>query len=744
MSELKHVNYKSQEKYAALSTKDAETLYFVEFKGGTGITLSGSSISVDTSVIATQLDIQSVMEVAEGKTKTYITNKTLESDFNSQNDTITISKSSISLENSETVDVADLKPGDVFLLSDTNIPDRWVKSTTSSSVTLGKLETVSIDLNAYALKNNPVFTGTTFSFGQKSGTTLGTNAICLGADADATNNYAIAIGNGATVHNGAQYGIAIGYNAVNAGQYSISIGYTAKGNNNQAIAIGYNSKADDMYGIALGQGITNSGPNGIAIGNGSYITSYSDAIAIGRTTRAIRAETVAIGYKAKAESQGAVAIGVSTESMYNYSVALGGSALANANYATAIGAGSKAQAQYSFATSYGTAGGEQSIAIGRGTFASAKDSIVLGTYNVSDTGGSQTTRGTYQLIIGNGTSSSAKSNSLTLDWNGNMWFGGNLQCAGLTDGTTTKTMAQILAGGGGGGSTEPQFFRVTPGTTTFEEIVEKLEEGYIPYAYCDENGDFDDTDLSNNYLFMLDSYSSTCIIFNSYKTFYSSGYMRQYTLYRDSTEEWGGWRHTQNITNIEGTSNKLETISSSDKTNTKKYPSIKAMVDYINNESTIVKTNREATFTVKPKYEAYAELLSSTSSDSTRATVDTTYFSNVAIYVNVLGMQNCTLTVTGKNLKDKTLTLVEVDGLRTFSNLGVKYRESGESLKNLNDEVTLLGDTITLYYGGGPIATGSHFVLQVSTDGSTSEFATIDEVNDAITTAISNAIGGSY
>ena len=53
-----------------------------------------------------------------------------------------------------------------------------------------------------------------------------------------------------------------------------------------------------------------------------------------------------------------------------------------------------------------------------------------GEYNLVDTNGTITTRGKYAHIVGNGTSTSTRSNAHTLDWNGIGWFQGGLQVGG--------------------------------------------------------------------------------------------------------------------------------------------------------------------------------------------------------------------------------------------------------------------------------------------------------------------------
>lgn len=118
---------------------------------------------------------------------------------------------------------------------------------------------------------------------------------------------------------------------------------------------------------------------------------------------------------------------------------------------TASGFNSHAEGQNSKATSSEAhaeglatiASGVRSHAEGHSTKASGEDQHVFGRYNIEDT------ENKYVEIVGNGDVLHPDgSNARTLDWNGNEYIAGNLQASGLTDGTTTKTMSEILAGGG--------------------------------------------------------------------------------------------------------------------------------------------------------------------------------------------------------------------------------------------------------------------------------------------------------
>lgn len=72
------------------------------------------------------------------------------------------------------------------------------------------------------------------------------------------------------------------------------------------------------------------------------------------------------------------------------------------------------------------ASGSRSHSEGYYTTAQRRSQHVFGEYNVLDTTGSTTTKGSYIEIVGNGTSTSKRSNARTLDWNGNEILKGKL------------------------------------------------------------------------------------------------------------------------------------------------------------------------------------------------------------------------------------------------------------------------------------------------------------------------------
>ena len=87
--------------------------------------------------------IDDVAEKAEGKSTSYAISATTNPDFNSINDTLTLTASSTMTDTNGTqITLSDLKIGDNVYITENNIPDRWVSGKTSSNITFNKLETV--------------------------------------------------------------------------------------------------------------------------------------------------------------------------------------------------------------------------------------------------------------------------------------------------------------------------------------------------------------------------------------------------------------------------------------------------------------------------------------------------------------------------------------------------------------------------------------------------------------------------
>ena len=102
--------------------------------------------------------MQEVIEVAEGKTKTYVVDADTQGNapFKASTDTIAVS-SFVAIDGTQ-VSVTDLKVGDVILVTQTDYPDRWVggfgeESGLGRFAVLYKMETTKVDLSDYYTKS---------------------------------------------------------------------------------------------------------------------------------------------------------------------------------------------------------------------------------------------------------------------------------------------------------------------------------------------------------------------------------------------------------------------------------------------------------------------------------------------------------------------------------------------------------------------------------------------------------------
>ena len=171
---------------------------------------------------------------------------------------------------------------------------------------------------------------------------------------------------------------------------------------------------------------------GTVIGDNSYAEGFA-ATASGEYSHAEGCETEASGISSHAE-------GTDTEASGNFSHAEGSNTTASGHYSHTEGLRTTASGLYSHAEGTETeANGTASHVEGYHTKASRSYQHVQGKYNVEDTANK------YAHIVGNGKSEDARSNAHTLDWEGNAWFAGTVDCAGL------KVNGQEFTGGGSGG-----------------------------------------------------------------------------------------------------------------------------------------------------------------------------------------------------------------------------------------------------------------------------------------------------
>lgn len=182
-----------------------------------------------------------------------------------------------------------------------------------------------------------------------------------------------------------------------AGIYSTALGSACKATGNSSFATGLACEATGAYSTAVGKG--------------SFATGEA-AFATGLMTTAGR-EALANGRYCEATGRGSLATGNSTKATGQYSLAEGQSTQATASYSHAEGLGSIAKATGAHAE-------------GNYTISASQYQHVQGKFNVEDAGN------VYAHIVGNGASTSARSNAYTLDWKGNAEFAGDVVANGCS------------------------------------------------------------------------------------------------------------------------------------------------------------------------------------------------------------------------------------------------------------------------------------------------------------------------
>ena len=191
-----------------------------------------------------------------------------------------------------------------------------------------------------------------------------------------------------------------------------------------------NRKTDHTPGtnsVAVGDQTTASGDNSFAEGRLTIASGYSshaecrDTTASGSQSHAEGWKTTASGDQSHAEGYSTTASEHSSHAEGYYTTASGARSHAEGNQTTASGYSSHAEGNSTIAS------GHQSHAEGYWTKATHKAQHVEGEYNIVDTStAAATDRGTYVHIVGNGTSDTARSNALTLTWDGDLWHSGRL------------------------------------------------------------------------------------------------------------------------------------------------------------------------------------------------------------------------------------------------------------------------------------------------------------------------------
>lgn len=184
--------------------------------------------------------------------------------------------------------------------------------------------------------------------------------------------------------------------------------------------------ATQLANIGYGEGAAQSGT--------AVAPYYSFGIRTGgqgNYSMAEGANTTASNYAAHAEGNSTTASGQLSHAEGLSTTASGDTSHAEGTMTTASGHMSHAEGEQT------TASGKASHASGRQTIAQRRNQVAIGEFNVADTTGSSSSHGAYPLIIGNGTADNARSNALTVDWDGNVEAAGGADLAAMTESSGT-------------------------------------------------------------------------------------------------------------------------------------------------------------------------------------------------------------------------------------------------------------------------------------------------------------------
>ena len=274
----------------------------------------------------------------------------------------------------------------------------------------------------------------TYTFGvRKSGSVNGGMSFAQGQDVTASGRYSFAGGKG----------------SIAKGNQSHAEGYYTQALWSECHAEGFRTIAGSMYSHAEGYWTEVYGESGHAEGYKTVVKgAYSHAegyktITNGMASHAEGWETVADVMSSHAEGTYTKAYGQESHAEGYYSEAHGDRSHVEGTYTKAYGQESHAEGYRS------EAHGNRSHASGGYSIASGSDQTVIGKYNKATVSGSGTDEDPYvysnigdcAFIIGNGSgnTTAARSNALTVDWNGVVSCYGDVTQKALTIGTNDSS-----------------------------------------------------------------------------------------------------------------------------------------------------------------------------------------------------------------------------------------------------------------------------------------------------------------
>ena len=350
-------------------------------------------------------------------------------------------------------------------------------------------------IGAKAEDSNYVMGQYAFAIGQ-SAYASGTGSYSAGYVTQASGYYSSAEGYRSKASN--SYSKAKGYSTTASGVGSSAEGNTTKAVGDYSHAEGYHSQANGKYSHAEGSYVN-------AFGTGSHAEGYS-TLAVGEYSHAEGYDTSANGDNSRAEGVGTIAntFAESVSGTYNLIV---DQALYNIVRTSKVESMSSSTAVYihtneptlnqttgsfnieettqsNFSSlqvgdfySYNISPGLESYYIVQSTpYYDTSTSQYKASITVCSIESSTTSKGQYVNVIGNGESSTSRSNAHTLDWDGNAWFSGDVY-TGSTSGTNKDEGSKKLA------TEDFVNTKITYGTTDLTAGTSELATGTVYLVY---------------------------------------------------------------------------------------------------------------------------------------------------------------------------------------------------------------------------------------------------------------------
>jgi len=220
------------------------------------------------------------------------------------------------------------------------------------------------------------------------------------------------------------------------GDGSFAAGYLNEASGEHSTAFGAYSHATGDRSTAIGVSCTASGETSFATGDDNTASGlYS--FAAGQSVVADGVCSIAAGSNSMAFGSSSVAFGSSNEASGNSSAVFGNQNKSEGTSSTSSGNGTTASGQNSFSAGMATnatgpqsftmgtlsrANGENSLALGYATIAQSYSSLALGTYNKVEGNKDIWVTTDPLFVLGNGTSTTAKSNAFEVKKNGTVYI----------------------------------------------------------------------------------------------------------------------------------------------------------------------------------------------------------------------------------------------------------------------------------------------------------------------------------